>query len=94
MRKISQILERQTFPESNCKAFAFLYGRCRLCRTCVVLQQKGGKVAACRHPDLARQVMEAVGIGVFATARAAGLPIEVVRSSEDPVNYYTLAEVE
>ncbi len=51
-------------------------------------------MAACRHPELARPAMESAGIDVFATARAAGLPIEVVRSSEDPVNYYTLVLVE
>jgi hypothetical protein len=38
--------------------------------------------------------MEAAGIDVFATARAAGLPIEVVRSEECPQNYYALLLVE
>jgi hypothetical protein len=32
--------------------------------------------------------MEAAGIDVFATARAAGLPIKVVGSVEEPQNYY------
>ncbi len=47
-----------------------------------------------KHPDLARPAMEAVGIDVFATARAAGLPIEVVRSKKCPQNYYSLVLVE
>ena len=38
--------------------------------------------------------MEAAGINVFATARAAGLPIEVVISTDCPQNYYALVLVE
>jgi hypothetical protein len=38
--------------------------------------------------------MEASGIDVFATARAAGLPIEVVQSEQCPQNYYALVMVE
>jgi hypothetical protein len=38
--------------------------------------------------------MEAAGIDVFATARAAGLPIEVVRDEKCPQNYYALVLVE
>jgi predicted metal-binding protein len=50
--------------------------------------------AVCRHPDLARPSMEAAGIDVFATVRAAGLPIEVVRSTDSPQNYYALILVD
>jgi predicted metal-binding protein len=94
LRQMSQTLERQVFLAGYYKAFAFLCGPCWRCKTCVVLRPKGGKVAACRHPELARPAMEAAGIDVFATARAAGLPIEVVQSSEDSANYYTLILVE
>ncbi len=66
------------------KAFAFLCGPCRLCKTCIVTKQERGKVVECKHPDLARPAMEAAGIDVFATARAAGLPIEAVRSEKCP----------
>jgi len=52
------------------------------------------KIAACKHADKARPAMEAAGIDVFATARAAGLPIEVVRFEERPQNYYALVLVE
>lgn len=38
--------------------------------------------------------MEAAGIDVFATARAACLPIEVVRSTDCPQDYYALVLVE
>ena len=38
--------------------------------------------------------MEAAGIDVFATARAAGLPIEVVTTEDSPQNHYALVLVE
>jgi hypothetical protein len=38
--------------------------------------------------------MEAAGIDVFARARAAGLPIEVVQNEECPQNYNALVLVE
>jgi hypothetical protein len=38
--------------------------------------------------------MEACGIDVFATARAAGLPIAVATCRDDEQNYYGLVLVE
>ena len=38
--------------------------------------------------------MEACGIDVFATVRANGFPIEVVRDQEDPQHYYGLVLIE
>lgn len=93
LRKITQTLESKVFLAGYYKAFAFLCGPCDLCPTCVVLNKKG-KVATCLHPERARPAMEAAGIDVFATARAAGLPIEVVDSTDCPQNYYTLVLVE
>ncbi len=52
---------------------------------------QGGRVP---DPDLARPAMEAAGIDVFATARAAGLPIEVVRTQDGQQDYYSLVLVE
>ena len=49
---------------------------------------------ACRHAEESRPAMEACGIDVFATARAAGFPIEVVTSHECEQNYYGLVLVE
>ena len=94
VREVGQALERTVFLAGYYKAFAFLCGPCDLCRTCVAVQTKGDKAAACQHPDQARPAMEAAGIDVFATVRAAGLPIEVVRSVECPQNYYALVLVE
>ncbi len=94
LRKIARELERTIFLAGYYKAFAFLCGPCWLCKTCVALAGKGRKPAACKHPELARPAMEAAGIDVFATARAAGLPIAVVRTEECPQDYYALLLVE
>jgi predicted metal-binding protein len=94
VREIAQALEVKVFLAGYYKAFAFLCGPCELCKTCVAAKRKPGKAVECKHPELARPAMEAAGIDVFATARAAGLPIEVVRSKGCPQNYYALVLVE
>lgn len=94
VREIARSLERKVFLAGYYKAMAFISGPCWLCKTCAVAKQKGGAIAACKHPDKARPAMEAAGIDVFATARAAGLPIEVVPSEECPQNYYALVLME
>ncbi len=94
LRKIACALEQKIFLDGYYKAFAFPCGPCWTCKQCAIQQLKPGRIAACRHPDLARPSMEASGIDVFATARAAGLPIEVVRSQRCPQNYYALVLVE
>jgi predicted metal-binding protein len=92
VREIACNLETKIFLAGYYKAFAFLCGPCWKCKECVVL--KRGKTTACRHPELVRPSMEAAGIDVFATARAAGLPIEVVRSEKQRQDYYSLVLVE
>lgn len=94
VRKVARSLERKIFLAGYYKAFAFVCGPCWLCRTCVIVDGKRGAVGACKHPDRARPAMEAAGIDVFATARAAGLPIEVVTSRRDSQDYYALVLVE
>jgi predicted metal-binding protein len=94
LRKIARALESAIFLAGYYKAFAFLCGPCWLCKACPAIGAKRGRAAECRHTDLARPSMEAAGIDVFATARAAGLPIEVVRTEECPQNYYCLVLVE
>ena len=93
LRKIACELELEIFLAGYYKAFAFPCGPCWMCKTCGAVRRRGG-VAECKHPDLARPSMEAAGIDVYATARAAGLPIEVVTSEECPQNYYALVLVE
>jgi predicted metal-binding protein len=83
MRRTVAALEREAFLAGFYKAFGFAAGPCELCKECAF--DKG-----CRHAELARPAMEACGIDVFRTARAAGFPIEVVNDYKDQANYYGL----
>jgi len=88
-RSVKQIvadLEREVFLAGFYRAFAFGSGPCDLCEECNLKQ--------CEHPSQARPSMEAAGIDVFATARANGFPIEVVKDYGCPQNYYGLVLVE
>jgi len=79
-------LEREVFLAGYYKAFAYGAGPCSLCDKCTLER--------CVHPSDARPAMEACGIDVFATARAAGFPIEVVTDYDCPQNYYGLVLVD
>jgi len=87
IRDIVADLEREIFLEGYYKAFAFGCGPCNLCSECDV--ENG-----CRYPDRARPSMEAAGIDVFATARAAGFPIKVLKKRTDKQNRYGLVLIE
>ncbi|HVQ00918.1 MAG TPA: DUF2284 domain-containing protein [Candidatus Thermoplasmatota archaeon] len=80
-------LEREAFLSGYYKAFGMGSGPCYLCDTCDTNKP-------CRHADQARPSMEACGIDVYKTARTAGYPIEVVRDSTCPQNYYGLLLLE
>lgn len=75
-------LEREIFLAGFYKAFGFGAGPCRLCRQC--------HPEACVKRGQARPSMEACGIDVYATVRANGYPIEVVRDRSCAENYYGL----
>jgi predicted metal-binding protein len=94
VREIAQALEIKIFLAGYYKSFSYLCGPCDHCKTCVAIGWKGGTIPVCQHAELARPAMEAAGIDVFATARAAGLPIAVVATHESPQNYYALVLVE
>ena len=87
IRAIVTGLEREVFLAGYYKALAYACGPCHLCDDCDL-------EGACRHPRRSRPAMEACGIDVFATARAAGFPIQVVTSRDCPQNYYGLVLVE
>jgi predicted metal-binding protein len=86
VRRIMAAAERALFLDGFEKAWALTAGPCELCDEC--------PMDHCRHPRLARPAMEACGIDVFATARAAGLPIRVVTSRNDPIDQYCLLLVD
>ena len=70
--KLMSGLETEAFKLGYRFAAAFAGGDCVLCQVCAGIDD-----GVCRHPFEARPSMEAVGIDVVATARAAGLEIEL-----------------
>lgn len=68
-------LERSIFLSGAWKAFGLGAGPCYFCESCAIEEKQ------CRHPERARPSMEACGIDVYSTAKKAGFPIEVVRTS-------------
>lgn len=83
---ISYDLERRIFLAGFHKAFGLGGGPCQLCPKC--------NAKRCIHTEQARPSMEACGIDVYATVRANGYPIEVVKDYSDRANYYGLVLIE
>jgi predicted metal-binding protein len=79
-------LEQDLFFQGFYKALGLGAGPCWLCRECNLEQ--------CIHPLQARPAMEACGIDVYATARANGYPIQVVRDRTEIPNRYGLILIE
>jgi predicted metal-binding protein len=78
--KIIVELEREIFLCGYYKAFGLGAGGCTLCKSC----PKHG----CKKHDQTRPSLESCGIDVYATVRANGFPIEVVRDRKSDQNYY------
>jgi predicted metal-binding protein len=79
-------LEHEIFLSGFYKALGFGAGPCWLCKKC--------NLELCVHPTRARPAMEACGIDVYATARANGFPIEVVRDRTEVPDRYGLVLIE
>jgi predicted metal-binding protein len=79
-------LERELFLAGFHKAWTMGAGPCDLCACC-----RAGE--PCPTPESARPSMEACGVDVFTTVRAAGWQIETVKSREDEYRYFALALV-
>jgi predicted metal-binding protein len=86
LKDLMVALERQAFLDGLYRAFAMGAGPCGRCKECT--QDR------CVHADVARPAMEACGIDVFATARAAGFPIDVLRMHGEDCNHYGLLLLE
>ena len=81
-------LERDFFLRGAYKAFGLGAGPCYFCKRCNLEHEQ------CRHAERARPAMEACGIDVYSTARKAGFPIEVVRTTGQCPNFYGLILVD
>jgi predicted metal-binding protein len=81
-------VEREVFLGGYHKAFLLPMDSCQMCRTCTAAR------ADCKNPLLARPTPEAMAVDVFATARGAGYPIEVVADYTEPMNRYAILLIE
>jgi predicted metal-binding protein len=79
-------LERRIFLAGYYRAFGMGTGPCRLCKKC--------NLTRCVHTEQTRPAMEACGIDVYATVRANGYPINVVKEYTDDANFYGLVLIE
>jgi predicted metal-binding protein len=79
-------LERELFLAGFHKAWTMGAGPCDLCACC-----RAGE--PCPAPESARPSMEACGVDVFTTVRAAGWQIETVKSRDDEYRYFALVLV-
>lgn len=68
------------------KVIAFGTGPCTLCKEC--------SLADCPQPHRVAPSMEACGIDVVATVRAAGFPINIPPKPDEPLNCYGLLLVD
>jgi len=86
-------LERHAFLSGYYKTFGFGAYPCALCKTC--LPEEGDVdfhtvKRLCRHQDRMRPAMEASGIDVYATVRAAGFELEVVTTFDETIKTFGL----
>jgi predicted metal-binding protein len=86
VKELIVALEREVFLDGFYKAFGLGCGPCTLCKEC--------NLESCVHAYEARPAMEACGVDVFATARANGLPLEVVTNHSCDQNYYGVVLVD
>ncbi len=87
LRRTAADLERELFLAGHHKAWAMSNGPCDVCEVC-------DRNEPCVDPARARPSLEACGIDVFATVRAAGWEIEVVRDHDDPYRFFALVLVD
>ncbi len=87
LRRTAADLERELFLSGHHKAWSMSNGPCDICEVC-------DRDKPCVDPEHARPSMEACGIDVFTTVRAAGWEIEVVRNRTDDYRFFALVLVD
>jgi predicted metal-binding protein len=68
-------MERHAFLSGYYKAYSYGAHKCYRCEACALAEGKN----KCKFPTEARPSMESAGIDVFATARNAGIPTDVIK---------------
>jgi predicted metal-binding protein len=84
-QEISFAIERQAYYDGH--YFAFSLAGCALCEPCMYPEP-------CPYQYKARPSMQAMGIDVFATAHAQGLPLDTLVGPGDEENWYSLVLIE
>ena len=82
-------LEGEMFKDGYYKAFVFLSGPCRICKSCAK-----GQGEPCKFLGKARPCMEACGMDVYQTARNNGFFITPLREKTETQNEYCLMLVD
>jgi len=97
LQKIVYELERKAFLSGYYKTFAMASSPCHFCAECVAEEklQKGETLSAndalsCRHKDLMRPSLEAVGVDVFQTTRNAGYNLKVLKDYSEGAEIFGL----
>ena len=84
---ISIEIERNAFLDGY--YFAFSLSDCCICDVCTHADGK-----ECRMPKKARPALHAIGVDVFKTVHKLGLPLNVAKTFEDEVNWYSAVFIE
>ena len=86
-QKISFAIERQAFLDGL--YFAFSLSDCALCKECA-----GFKGMDCVNPKPARPAFHSMGIDVYKTVRKFGLPLETLKTDNEPQNWCSAIFIE
>jgi len=86
-QRISYEIERLAFLDGY--HFSFSLSDCGLCKECSKISGK-----CCNVPTKARPAFHAIGIDVFKTVHQLNLPLDVLQTKDDEVNWYSAVFVE
>ena len=81
-------LERDVFLAGHAKAFVLFVDPCNICDSCAATR------LGCHDKARSRPSPEGLGVDVFATAEAAGMPIGVLTDHDQVMNRYAMLLVD
>jgi predicted metal-binding protein len=81
-------LERAVFLAGYPRAFLLFIDCCSLCAQCA------GTLSECKNPGSPRPTPEAMAVDLFSTVAKVGLPLEVLRDYDQPMNRYGFLLIE
>ncbi|HJJ38806.1 MAG TPA: DUF2284 domain-containing protein, partial [Methanocorpusculum sp.] len=81
VQKMSHEMEKTAFEDGFYKVLCYTGHQCGWCASCAA-KEPGAKESDCRFRNKMRPAMEASGIDVYATCKAAGWELDVIKCSE------------